>query len=455
MKKFKKMVAFCLALILVLGTTACNTKTGENNDFSEETSTGTEAKIIKIWIHKAESDDEGKIYRALVDQFNDAAFKSVDGTSTLRIKLEYKGTPETLSTAISSEMLTGGLPDIIAIDASSYAAYQAEDVIVPIDSSITAEEKASYVDSVIKQATIDDMLYGLSAMDAPGGMYYNKEIITQEILAKAGVEDYGTIDKPWSWNDVYSVLQTLRADGKPHQIKLNLGFGGTEGCMYLHSSLVFSAGGSFSENGKINEGLTKDSSLNGLRSLEKIIKNEDGENYSYSGENADAFAQGEVPLQIFGPWDITSIRKNYKDFESKYDIMPIPVYEENGNKGVIATPCGSWGFSVTKDSKKVDDAARVIAYLTGKDASLMFYEGIGTFPTNKELYNEISVFTEDGAMKSLSQLLINTATPRPMLANYPKLAVAYSNIIEYIDTMVNDPDYDLKAFVTDKANAAD
>jgi len=452
MKNIKRIISIGLIFIFALGLTACGSKAGDSNDAADESAN---VKVIKLWINKAESDDEGKVYRALVDKFNDSNTLSVDGKSTLRIKLEYKGTAETLSTAISSEMLTGGLPDVIALDATSYSAYKTEGIIVPIDEYVTEEEKNAYVDSVIEQATIDGKLYGLSAMDAPGGLYYNKEIITKEVLTKAGVEDYGTIENPWSWDDVYSVLKVLREEGKPHQIKLNLGFGGTEGCMYLYSSLVYSAGGTFSENGKISQGLTKEASLNGLRSLEKILKNEDGENYSYTGENADAFAQGEVPLQIYGPWDITTIRKNYKDFESKYDIMPLPVYEKDGVKGEIATPCGSWGLAVTKDSKNVADAAKVILYLTGKEASSMFYEGIGVFPTNKELYNEITAFSEEGPLKSLSELLIKTAEPRPVLENYPKLAVAYSNIIEYIETMVNEPDYDLKAFVTDKANAAD
>lgn len=446
MKKMFKMAAKCLIMILIVAAfSGCGSK-------KEEESTDT--TVVKVWIHKAEADDEGKVYRTLVDQFNDSNTKAADG-STLKIKLEYKGTSDTLSTAISSEILTGGLPDIIAVDASQYSAYQSEGVIVSIDEYITKQQRDEYVDSVIEQATIDGKLYGLSGMDAPGGLYYNKEIITTEVLEKAGLTDYGTISDPWSWRDVYNVLKVLKEEGKPYQIKLNLGFGGAEGCMYLYSSLVYSAGGTFNQNGKIIGALDSDNSINGLRSLEKILTKENGENYSYVGENSDAFAQGEVALQIFGSWDITTINKKYTDFKSKYDIMPMPVYEENGTKGTIATPCGSWGFAVTKDSKKVNDAATVIAYLTGKNAGQMFFEGIGTFPTNKALFTELSAFSEDGPMKSLADLLVNTAKPRPILSKYPKLASAYSNIIEYIETMVNESDYNLPTFVNDKARAAD
>ncbi len=452
MKYLSKLMVFILSCVLLITlTTGCSSTGGSSDESSDEEN----VKIIKLWLHKAESDDEGKIYRALVDKFNSEQIMSSDGENTLRIKIEYKGTPDTLTTAISSEMLTGGLPDIIAVDASTYSAYQTEGVIVSIDDYITAEQKATYVDSVIEQSTIDGKLYGLSGMDAPGGLYCNKEIVTEDILAKANLEGYSTTENPWSWDDLVRILKVLKEEGKPYQIRLNLGFGGTEGCMYLQSPLVYSAGGSFAVNGIIYDGLTSDESVNGLQQLEKVLKNDGDSNFAYVGENADAFAQGEVPFQIFGPWDITTINKKYPEFNGKYDILPLPVSEVNGEKGIVATPCGSWGFAVTKDSNKVEDAAKVVAYLTGKDASRMLFQGIGTFPTNTELYNEIPEFVEDGPMKSLSELLINTAKPRPVLPNYPQLAMAYSNIIEYIETMVNEPDYDLKTFIEDKARAAD
>ena len=182
MKKQIKIVACLLAVLFLLS--ACGGNPGNADGDSDG------VKVITMWINKAESDDEGKIYRALVDQFNDAGVKSADEASTLRVRLEFKGTADTLSMAISSEILTGGLPDIIAIDASSYAAYQSEGVIVPIGDFITQDEKDAYVDSVINQATINGQLYGLSALDAPGGLYYNKNIITKDVLTKAGLKDY-------------------------------------------------------------------------------------------------------------------------------------------------------------------------------------------------------------------------------------------------------------------------
>lgn len=450
MKKRNRVFGLLITFMLLF-LTAC----GGGNEDGKSAGNDEDVKVIKVWIHKAESDDEGKIYRALVDTFNDSGVKSADGESTLRIRLEYKGTPDTLAIAVSSEVLTGGLPDIFAVDAPSYAAYQSEGLIVPIGEYITDEQKNQYVDSVIAQSTIDGKLYGLSGMDAPAGLYYNKELINTDILSKAGILDYSTIDNPWNWNDVYNVLKVLKEEGKTCQIKLNLGFGGAEGCMYLYSTLVYSAGGTFSTGGKISGALDSQISLNGFRSLEQLLSSKGGESFVYAGENVDALAQGEVALEIYGPWSITSISKNYPDFKDKYDIMPMPVYEENGEIGSVATPCGSWGFAVTKDSKRTQDAAAVVAYLTGKEASLMFYQGIGTFPTNKELYSEISDFSEEGPLGSLAKLYIETARPRPAIPNYSKLAVAYSNIIEYIETMVDEPGYDLQKYVVDKAQAVD
>ena len=444
----KKLLVF-LALALVAFTACAGGQ--DAREFE-----GENIRLIRLWVNKSESDDEGRIYRVLADQFNDAGFMSFDGTHELRVRVEFMGTAETLATAISAEILTGGLPDIIAIDATAFAAYQNEGVIVPIGDYFTEEELASYLYSVIAQSTIEGRLYGLSAMEAPGGMYYNRRLITPDILAAAGLAGFGTIDEPWSWRDVQNVLLAMRAAGRPDQIRLNLGFGGAEGSMYLYSSLVYSAGGQFHVGGNITDGLTSEATLAGLRMLELMFRNVDGANFAYMGTNVDAFPQEEVALQIFGPWDVTNIIRNYPEFMGHFGIMPMPVFEaEDGRRGTIATPSGSWGLSVTRDSRFPEDAARVIGFFTSPDASHMFHQGIGTFPTHRHLFYELPVFTEEGPLRSLAELLTYTAAPRPVLAHYPRLAEAFASILEYIETMSNEPGYDLAAFVQDRARAAD
>ena len=446
-----RIVSFMVAVITlfcVAGMFACKKEDEQN----------AKTTYITVWIHKSKSDDEGKIYSTVTDEFNEAGHKTSDGKRDLKIKLEYKGTPETLQSSISSEMLTGGLPDVIAIDAVSYAAYASEQVIVPIDEYVTTEDRAEYLDSVIDAATINGKLYGLTGQEGPGGLYYNNEMITDAVLAEAGLGGFGTVENPWSWKDVKKVLEVLRKKDKSNnknasQIKLNLGFGGDEGCMWLYSSLVYSAGGIFAENEVLDGYMNSAKAVAGLAQMEMFFKKDGGINYSYSGANEDAFAQGVVPMSVFGAWDILTINREYPEMNGKYGIMPMPVYEdEKGNKGVIASPCGSWGFAVTKDARRATDAVTVIKYLTGEYCSQMMFDGIGAMPANVNVLKNSPEFNEDGPYRDL-RLLLDVTVPRPKLIKYPQCTVAFGDIIEYIETMSGDESYDLQKYVNSKVSA--
>lgn len=202
----KKAGAILLAAAMSVTMAATFSACGEENGGD----TGT-TKTVKVWLHKSQTEDEGKTYKAIEELFNEADYKTKDGKDIV-MKIEFKSNSDQLQTAINSEMSMGGgagLPDVFALDAP-YVAYYANSrssVIVPIDDYITAEEKADYVDSVIEQSTYEGKLYALSGADAPGGLYYNKEL-----LAKVGLTP-GTAENPWSWKDLANAVKKLKKQG--------------------------------------------------------------------------------------------------------------------------------------------------------------------------------------------------------------------------------------------------
>lgn len=445
----KKLMALTFVLVMALSGTVL-TACGPDGEDPDETD---EVKIVKVWVHKSEAEDEGMVYSAIAEAFNDEKFQTQDGR-TIKMKLEFKNSAETLATSIEAEVLTGGLPDIVAVDAPNVAAYAEDGILQSIDEYISAEEKADYVDSVIEQGTINGKVYALSAMDAPTGLYYNKSLLNQ-IGYKA--EDYGTVQNPWSWKDLMSAMKALKAAGLPYKTKLNLGFGGNEGLMYLYSSLVYSAGGTFcGSDEKVAGHLDSAESIKGIKSLEPLfMPDEDGELWYYNGSNTDALAAGEIAFEIYGPWNIASIKKSYPEFINSYDIMPVPVYEdENGNKGRAVAGCGSWCFGVTPRAKDLYSAAVAVKYLTSAFASELLYQSIGTFPTHKSSLASLSEFNS-GALLSLSTILQNVATPRPKMVNYPKLSDGYQAILSYMETMYGTAEYDLEGYIQTQITAID
>ncbi len=437
MKNFGKLVITGLVLLLSFFVfIGCKPAEDEDTD---------EVKVIKVWVHKSEAEDEGMVYSTIAELFNEQQFKTADGKRILKMKLEFKNSSDTLQTAINAEILSGGLPDIVAVDAPNIAAYADAGILAPIDQYLTSDITSSYVDSVIEQSTIDGKLYALSGMDAPTGMYFNKELLKQVGYEEA---DFGTVTNPWSWLDVMEAMVALKAANLEYRIKLNLGFGGDEGVMYLYSSLLYSAGGSFFGTNEVVDGaLNSANSIKGIKILEMFFAPDgDGESWVYNGSNTDALAGGECAFEIHGPWNISTIKKNYNSFIPNYGIMPMPVFAEGTAKGTPVAGCGSWGFGVTVNSSDPASAAIAVAYLTGTTGSQLMYESIGTFPTHKALLTDLTEF-QTGALGSLATILTEIATPRPKMVNYPKVSSSYSKIIEYIETMYGTSEYDLEDYI--------
>jgi len=408
---------FALAMVL----SACG------GTSSESFEAGT--KVIQVWVHKNETEDEGKIYKQIQTNFNNQSIKTASG-QTLKMSMTFWGT--TLESKIDASLLTGGLPDILAVDSSDVAAKVYNNVIVPFGTYLSDEVKNSYVDSVIQQGTIDNQLYFLSSMEAPGGLYYNKAMLREVGYSDA---DFGTLNNPWSFKDVQDAQRTLHSAGKSYQISLNVGFG-TDGHMYLYSPLVYSAGATFGTENNVAEALTTAKAVAGISQLENFYLKQGlatNESWVYSGTSDSAFAGGQIPFQIHGPWDARKIAKSDTALKNDYGIMPYPVYEdEAGNKSkIFASPNGSYGFGISKDSRNIEASALALQYLTGEVASEMLYNAIGTFPTHKNLLNTMEVF-KSGPEKELADYLLANTFTRPKMVKYPMLKDAYAEILDYI-----------------------
>lgn len=432
----KKIIKFSTTLLVVMLLSfvlvACGG--GEDND--------PNVKVVRIWVHKSQAEDEGKVYKAIEEMFNAEKFMTSDDKE-IRMRVEFKNSPDALQTAINAEVLAGGLPDIVALDSPNVSAYVDAGILTSITEYISEEVISDYVDSAVEQGTIDNDLYALFAMDAPVGLYYNKEV-----LEKAGITP-GSIENPWSWKDLFNAVDILNEKDLPYKLKTNLGFGGDEGAMYLYSSLVYSAGGEFAgADGKLSGYLDSDASLAGLSIIEQFFSGTTKTpDLMYDGVNLDALASEEVAFDLYGPWSVDSIRKNYPDFENKYDIMPVPVYEdENGVKGEITSGSGSWGFGVTTSSNHVEAAAKALEYFTNAEASELLFDTIGTFPTHKSTLETSKAF-QTGPLKSFSDILIQTSKARPKLVRYPELSLAYSKIFDYVEATYDTPAYNLREFV--------
>lgn len=434
---------FFLGLVVTtfFGLTSCAPK-------NEPKETETE-RTITVWLHKSKTEEEGKTYGQLMKKFNDSNIV-VDGKQVI-MDIQYESDAQTLQTKLVAAKKNHELRDVIAVDAPIIATYANNEILIPMEDYLEEDVLNDYVDSVITQSTYKGHLYALSGMDAPAGLYYNKTLLDSVGLTA------GTIENPWSWKDLENAMLALKKAKKSYSIQLNRNFGGDSGAMYLYSNLVYSAGGSFVDNnGKVTGLLNSAQTEAGLTVWESLYKQKSANSWIYTDGSTNAFPAGDCAFEIHGPWLMKTISNYSGGMNDKWGIMPVPVYESaSGQKGKVCTPCGSWGFGISADCDETfrKSAAVVIAYLTGPEASYKFYKDINTFPTSKSVLEKEEFQT--GQIKQLSDLLISTAAPRPVLTNFATLETQYKNVMEYIEQNAGKNNYDLAKRLSDACNTID
>lgn len=431
----KKVAAIALTCVMAAGAAA-----GLAGCFGKKKPKETETeRTVTVWLHKSKTEVEGKTYGQLVKKFNDSNIQ-VDGKQVL-IDMQYLSDAATLETRLVTAKMNGEMPDVIAVDAP-YIAQRAKDgIFIPIEDYISQDLLNDYVDSVITQSTYNGHLYALSGMDSPAGLFYNKTLLDSVGLTA------GTIDDPWSWKDLENAMIALKNAGKEYKIQLNRNFGdNNSGAMYLYSNLVYSAGGDFvGADGKTEGHLNSDAAAAGLSAWASLYKQKSAQNWIYTGGSTNAFPAGDCAFEIHGSWLIKTIEDYSSGMSDEWGIMPVPVYENaDGDKGSICTPCGSWGFGISADCDEsfMSSAAAVVTYLTGPEASLKFFNDINTMPTSKTVLQQ-EAFSK-GAVKSLADLLVQTAKARPVMTNFAALAPEYKSVMEYIEQNATSKNFDLK-----------
>lgn len=134
MKKFLSILTATLLCGSAVATfAACGGNNGPSGVVGGEFSDDAETRVVRVWAHKSEAEDEGKVYATIAELFNEQDIKADDG-KVIRMRLEFYSSAETLSNAINSEIAagTGGLPDILAVDAPNIAAYADAEILTDI-----------------------------------------------------------------------------------------------------------------------------------------------------------------------------------------------------------------------------------------------------------------------------------------------------------------------------------
>lgn len=232
---------------------------------------------------------------------------------------------------------------------------------------------------------------------------------------------------------------------------MTYGFGGDAGNFYFYAPLINSVGATVcdSSTGKMSGHLDSPEAINAFKSLGKV------KDYRYTGSSQYALVTGEAAFTVHGPWLINNIESSqYRNDLGKIGAMPMPVVTKtDSTKGNVVSGCGSWCLAVSPDTSDAYASAQVVKYFTSAEASIRYFEAIGTFPTHKSCYegDDQNEDLQSGVYKEVADLMA-CASPRPVSVYTSIYEKTFNEIIGHIR---NEGNNGIEAKVAEVVSAQD
>ncbi len=228
---------------------------------------------------------------------------------------------DNLQQRLTTDIAGGTAPDIAIIGTRWLVDYAQQGIAEPLDSYITPEFKAKFIETFMAPSVIDGKTWGLPVAASARAMYYNKDL-----LAKAGVKE-----PPATWDELEADAKKVKALGGNVY-----GFGlqgkEIETDAYWYYAL-WSEGGELLENGK--SGIASPAGVKAATMYKRFI--DEGITQpgvtDYNRQDIEAlFKQGRAAMILSGPWLRGQIAKEAPKLN--YSIAPIPKGTTQATYGV-------------------------------------------------------------------------------------------------------------------------
>ena len=329
---------------------------------------------------------------------------------------------DNLQQRLTTDIAGGTAPDIAMIGTRWLLDYVKNDVAEPMDSYITPEFKAGFIDAFLAPSTLEGKLYGLPIAASARAMYYNKDL-----LAKAGVNE-----PPTTWDGVVDTAKKIKALGGD-----SYGFAlqgkEIETDAYWYYSL-WSHGGDIIKDGK--SGIASPEAIAAL-TLYKSMIDEGLTEPDPTGLNRQdierLFKQGRVGMILTGPWLRGQIKEEAPTLN--YGLAGIPEGTTKATYGVTDT------LMLFKSSANKELAMKFLTETVfTPDWRIKFSKAEGFLPVMKE---EAKAFADDPQLKAFTDMLAY-AHFAPAVANWEQMVDAIIAALQKTYTGQAQPEAALK-----------
>ena len=404
MKKqtMKKVLAFALAAVMVLGVlTACGKTPG--------TGDSQDPVVIDFWHHySAQSPENETLMNVLIPKFEEEN----PGYKINAVSHEWAELHDKIIVSAGSES-GDSLPDVARLDIAWVPEFQKMDILVPLDKDMSdfSEVSGNLLDSAMSTGFVKGNYYAMALNTNTKILFYN-----EQALADAGIAVPTTMD------ELYAAAAKLSGTNANGQQVWGLNEPALSGWNVL--PYIWSNGGAIT-----NDDYTKATGyLNSEATVATIQKFADMYKAGqFTGFNSgdipmtDGFGTGRYMMLLEGPWKTAEMDGAYPDF--KYGTSDMPAGAA-GSHSVL----GGEDIAMFKGADS-EGAWLFMKFMTSEFAQEEMAK-CGQIPVNKTALESATV-KEAPFAPFLSA--ITTAVARPPVASWSEidnlLSVAVTDII--------------------------
>ncbi len=339
MKRFPRMTAAALALVLLLSITGCGASDGKTH------------LTFQIW-----------------DVAQRASMEAICAAYTAKhpeVDIEVQVTNWTeYWTKLEAAAESNTMPDIFWMHTNQILYYADFGMLADV-TDLYADEDPSYYQNHFSDISIgnasgsDGRLYGVPKDKDNLVLVYNKEMFDAAGVAYP--------DENWTWDDLVSAsAQIYDKTGKYGYMAYNDDQMG-------YWSFVYQAGGCILTEDKTRAGFDQPGTRKGMEFYVGLQDYEWCPDQSYFAETAPgtAFFSGIGSMYIEGNWELMNKCINFPNMDGKWDIAPMPKCPDPVSGDGRATISNGLCYSTAARGKTRDIALDVIKFFGTEEAQLL------------------------------------------------------------------------------------
>ncbi|MBU6194834.1 MAG: ABC transporter substrate-binding protein [Burkholderiales bacterium] len=367
---------------------------------------------IKLRLFAGGANQRPDLVRKLLDEYQKQR-------PQVRIEIETGGSTSDLQRQYLSTVLNARDPsiDIYLIDIVNPAQYLGAGWLEPLNAHLgePATVLAAQLPVYGQSNVVNGQLAALPGYADAMFLYYRKDL-----LARHGLPE------PRTWDELATTARRIQqAEGQPQLQGLSLQGAPIEGTVCTFLLPYWSQGKSLQDaQGRLT--LDRPAAVKGLRQWLSmvdagVIKRNVAE--VRTGDTVNEFKAGQAIFAVNWSWAWDRFGRDADSrVKGKVGVMPLPAMAD----GQAVTCVGGWQWAVSAFSRHKSEAARVVQYLSGLDASRFLAIHGALLPTYQPLYQDPDVlravpwFAEVGSVMTAGR-------SRPISPDYAQVSDAIRN----------------------------